>query len=265
MTAQQHNAHDHDPNNLGLTRVAVYERTVRAGIEQVWENVLDWEHLAHLHSSSFDVIDLIDAGDRGWRVYSDARHTSTVELVIADDHSYVSRSYNDGAQNAEIWTHLSPGETSTDIRVEFYAPDAPEGKRDAIGRRMLDLYTCLWDEDEAMMMERARRLRESRSHARTVALGRAGDLQLPVTFQLGGREYRLCDVAGELTVLPAVCPHLLGPLPECPAADGTLTCPWHGYRFDLETGACLYPPAAPCRLPPMPSIQVEDGRIILSG
>lgn len=58
MPAQQTNTHARNPNGLDLVRVARYERTIRADIERVWENVLDWEHLAHLHDSSFDHIDL---------------------------------------------------------------------------------------------------------------------------------------------------------------------------------------------------------------
>jgi len=263
MAAQQPNACDRNPNNLDFTRVAVYERSIRADIERVWENVLDWEHLPHLHDSSFDFIDLIEAGAWGWRVHANAQRSATIELVVANARSYVSRSYAHGVQNAEIWTHLSPGAATTAIRVEFDLPNVPEGKQDIIGQRMLDLYARLWDEDESMMMERARRLQESRSRDRSVTLGRKDDLQLPVTFQLDGREYRLSDAAGELTVVPTLCPHRLGPLPEHPAADGTLTCPWHGYRFDIDTGACLSPATAQCRLPPAPVVAVEGERVIV--
>ncbi|HSG91859.1 MAG TPA: Rieske (2Fe-2S) protein [Pseudomonadales bacterium] len=262
MAAQQPDARAHNPNGLDFTRVASYERRIRADIERVWENVLDWEHLAHLHDTSFDFIDLIDAGSWGWRVHSNEARTATIELVVADAHSYVSRSYADGAQKAEIWTFLTPGEGATDIRVEFDLADVPEARRDAYGERMLALYGHLWDEDEAMMMARTRRLQESRSRERTVTLGRRGELRLPLTFELGGREYRLREVDGALTALPTTCPHLLGPLPEQPAADGTLTCPWHGYRFDVSTGACLWPATATCRLPPTPAIELDDDLVI---
>lgn len=265
MTAQQPNARQRNPDRVALTRVAVYERTIRADIERVWENVLDWEHLAHLHDSSFGVIELIDAGPWGWRVHSDAQHSTSIELDVADAHRYVSRSYRRGALSAEIWTHLSPADGTTAIRVEFDLADVPPARKEVIGQRMLDLYTRLWDEDEAMMMERAHRLQETRSRDHTVTLGRRDGLQLPAVFQLGGREYRLVDGAGTLTVLPTMCPHLLGPLPESPAPDGTLTCPWHGYRFDLATGACLAPATAQCRLPPAPVVAVENEHVIVRG
>ena len=33
-----------------------------------------------------------------------------------------------------------------------------------------------------------------------------------------------------------VCPHMGGPLEDAPIVDGCITCPWHGYRFDVHTG-----------------------------
>lgn len=42
-----------------------------------------------------------------------------------------------------------------------------------------------------------------------------------------------------LYVLREVCPHMGGPLSEASYCqkDGTLQCPWHGYVFDVATGA----------------------------
>jgi nitrite reductase/ring-hydroxylating ferredoxin subunit len=40
-----------------------------------------------------------------------------------------------------------------------------------------------------------------------------------------------------LHVFRAICPHMGGPLGEATVCkDATLECPWHGYRFSLETG-----------------------------
>jgi len=42
-----------------------------------------------------------------------------------------------------------------------------------------------------------------------------------------------------LHVLREVCPHMGGPLSQATYCrrDGTLECPWHGYVFDVATGA----------------------------
>ena len=70
MPANQQNATLFNPNALNLTRVATYERLIRAPEERVWENVLDWEHLPWLHKTSFGYIELDEAGEWGWRTWS---------------------------------------------------------------------------------------------------------------------------------------------------------------------------------------------------
>jgi len=41
-----------------LAVAAVYTREVRVGIDRIWENVLDWEHLPALHEIYFDAVAL---------------------------------------------------------------------------------------------------------------------------------------------------------------------------------------------------------------
>ncbi|MCE9594507.1 MAG: Rieske (2Fe-2S) protein [Planctomycetes bacterium] len=43
-------------------------------------------------------------------------------------------------------------------------------------------------------------------------------------------------VAGRVHCVQAFCPHLEGPLFEGSLASGVITCPWHGWRFDVTTG-----------------------------
>lgn len=40
----------------------------------------------------------------------------------------------------------------------------------------------------------------------------------------------------------AFCPHMDGPLFEGTLGEDSVTCPWHQWRFDLTTGACLDSP-----------------------
>ncbi len=49
--------------------------------------------------------------------------------------------------------------------------------------------------------------------------------------------------SGEVCALASVCTHLGGPLAEGSRDGDTVTCPWHGSRFDLHTGAVLEGPA----------------------
>lgn len=270
MTALQHNSTDHNPNQLALSRVACYERTVRAPIVRVWENVLDWEHLPHLHATSFNFVALDSGGDWGWRTWSDPEHTGHVELCVASEERYVARSYQDGKQLTEIWTTLKDEKEQTAVTVEFYLPDAEESAKNALGDMMVSLYTTLWDEDESMMRERHQRLQEVRDNPRSLNLGGAQALierlvaGETVTYQLLRREYQLRYHNGQLLTHPTICPHLLGPLTNSNLGEGLLTCPWHGYQFDIATGNCVSPTHATCSLPANARLSEVNGEIIAS-
>src|SRR5206468_4637365 len=55
----------------------------------------------------------------------------------------------------EILTLLEPvAERATRIAVEFRLPGISPARADAVGEAYTDLYTRLWDEDEAMMIRR---------------------------------------------------------------------------------------------------------------
>jgi nitrite reductase (NADH) small subunit len=54
-----------------------------------------------------------------------------------------------------------------------------------------------------------------------------------------GRRYAVFNVDGELEVTDAACPHNGGPLARGLVRDGVVTCPWHWYRFELNSGRCL--------------------------
>ena len=262
MPAVQHSPLSLNPNKLDLQLVATYPRRIQATIERAWENVRDWEHLPHLHDSSFNYCELDESGDWGWRVWSDAEHSGYFELVI-DAQRYVVRTYVRGAQVSEIWTQLVACGDATDIRVEFYAAGVTDDNREDVGAMYLGLYQVLWDEDEAMMRERQRRLDSRRDVAAEVNLGNVDELRAnaPVRFELKRREYVLSESSGGWVALPTICPHLLGPL-EAGEQAGQMRCPWHGYVFDLQTGRCVSPKNARCTVGLPPQIMLRDGALI---
>ncbi len=264
MPAKQANPLATNPNRLDLVHVATYERRVKASLLRVWENVRDWEHLPHLHDSSFNYCELDEAGDWGWRVWSDPDHQSHFELVIDSDR-YVVRTFAGTDQVSEIWTHLSERGDDTDVRVEFHAAGVTPENREEIGELYTAVYDQLWTEDEAMMRERQRRLGQKRNRETKVILGAVDKLEnaLPHRFELNGREYLLSRDSAGWTAAPTICPHMLGPLE--PAADpGQMRCPWHGYVFDLASGSCVSPPGARCKLGAPPALAVVDGQLIAS-
>ena len=61
---------------------------------------------------------------------------------------------------------------------------------------------------------------------------------------VAGREIALCNVEGTFYAVDNTCPHRGGPLGEG-FIDGTrLTCPWHGWQYDLTTGQNVLPLSA---------------------
>ncbi len=52
-----------------------------------------------------------------------------------------------------------------------------------------------------------------------------------------GRIYALFNVEGEIRAIDGLCPHQGGPLAEGTLDGPIVTCPWHGWQFDVRTGA----------------------------
>ena len=46
---------------------------------------------------------------------------------------------------------------------------------------------------------------------------------------------------GKVSAISNVCQHQNGPLGEGRIIDGCVTCPWHGYQYQPETGASPAP------------------------
>ena len=52
----------------------------------------------------------------------------------------------------------------------------------------------------------------------------------------GGRVLALFNVVGEFFAVDNSCPHRGGPLGEGHLTGKIVTCPWHGWQFDLASG-----------------------------
>jgi nitrite reductase (NADH) small subunit len=53
---------------------------------------------------------------------------------------------------------------------------------------------------------------------------------------VGGKQYALCNLNGEIHALDGVCPCSGGPLGQGVLQGNLLVCPWHGRRYDCRTG-----------------------------
>jgi nitrite reductase/ring-hydroxylating ferredoxin subunit len=52
-----------------------------------------------------------------------------------------------------------------------------------------------------------------------------------------GRTLALFNVDGSFYAIDNTCPHRGGPLGDGQLEDAIVTCPWHGHRYDVRTGA----------------------------
>jgi nitrite reductase/ring-hydroxylating ferredoxin subunit len=67
--------------------------------------------------------------------------------------------------------------------------------------------------------------------------------------EAGGRQILLLRVRGELHAFDNACPHEGNPLADGDVLGDVLECAYHGWRFDLGTGACLLGDGAARRYP----------------
>lgn len=51
-----------------------------------------------------------------------------------------------------------------------------------------------------------------------------------------GKEIALFNIDGSIHALENACPHMGGPLSEGEIDNGCVTCPWHGWQFNIKNG-----------------------------
>jgi nitrite reductase/ring-hydroxylating ferredoxin subunit len=90
-----------------------------------------------------------------------------------------------------------------------------------------------------------------------IKVAEIGDLQPGEckTVAVGERELALFNVAGKFYATDNVCPHRGGPLGEGTLEGTVVTCPWHGWRFDVCTGVS----------PVIPTAKVEKFECVVEG
>ena len=259
-----------------LDHVGSYLRRLPVSLDRMYENTLDWQHLPYLHRSSFRSIELEAAGAWGWRATvasGDGRVAakSLIELRL-DRYArrWITRNLDGPHVGAEIWTHVFVvSERVLDIVVDFFVPDVPPVAKDKVGHAYASFYERLYDEDVEMMTERQRQLDQRLDgvdESQVIEVDAAASLPQGVT--LSGRQFvldKLNDAesngSNPWVIYPAQCPHQLGPLENAALIDGVVRCPWHGYEFDVRTGACVS--GSHCQFGRMPKITELEGRVQL--
>lgn len=56
--------------------------------------------------------------------------------------------------------------------------------------------------------------------------------------EVGGKTIAVFNCDGTFYAIDNTCKHRGGPLGEGSLAGTTVTCPWHGWEYDVSSGAC---------------------------
>lgn len=67
------------------------------------------------------------------------------------------------------------------------------------------------------------------------------------TVVVNGQAVALFNVGGTFYALSNICLHRGGPIGEGDVDGSTVTCPWHGWEYDVRTGKNLVNPSAQLR------------------
>jgi nitrite reductase/ring-hydroxylating ferredoxin subunit len=62
--------------------------------------------------------------------------------------------------------------------------------------------------------------------------------------EVNGKSLAVFNVDGQFHVIDNTCVHRGGPLGEGELDAHVVTCPWHGWQFNVLTGACVNNPSA---------------------
>jgi nitrite reductase/ring-hydroxylating ferredoxin subunit len=258
-----------------VPHVGTYRRELPVSIERLYENAIDWEHLPYLHRNSFAHIECADAGAWGFRArvwpqsYNE-RRSVVIELRLDRElRRWITTTLDGPGTGTEVWTHaFALADRHTLVVVDFFMPGIDEARRIEVGRFYTNLYARLYDEDVLMMSEQQVQLDASRArvaeNSASMVLGALAEVRglLPLTVDMGGRQFCIVESEGELVAYSTVCPHLLGPLGGLQVRDGIVECPWHGYRYDIRKRKCVT--GANLSLAIAPRVRIDaDSRVVL--
>jgi len=76
-----------------------------------------------------------------------------------------------------------------------------------------------------------------------------------VLARVGGSEVAIFNIDGNFYAIQNQCAHRGGPLSEGACEGKVVTCPWHGWQYDVSTGAC----------PDNPKVKVQSYPVKVEG
>jgi nitrite reductase (NADH) small subunit len=76
-----------------------------------------------------------------------------------------------------------------------------------------------------------------------------------------GRVYALYNIDGIVSAIDGICPHQGGPLADGQVDGTTVTCPWHGWQFDVRSGQT---PLGPKIKQPVYEVKIEEEDVLVA-
>jgi nitrite reductase (NADH) small subunit len=76
-----------------------------------------------------------------------------------------------------------------------------------------------------------------------------------------GRVYALYNIDGVFSAIDGICPHQGGPLADGQVDGTTVTCPWHGWQFDVRSGST---PLGPKIKQPVFEVRIEGEDVLVA-
>ena len=64
------------------------------------------------------------------------------------------------------------------------------------------------------------------------------------SIDIEGKSLAVFNISGQFYAMDNTCAHRGGPLGEGSLEGQEVTCPWHGWQYNVVTGACSTNPAA---------------------
>lgn len=64
-----------------------------------------------------------------------------------------------------------------------------------------------------------------------------------IVAEVNGKTLAVFNVDGAFHAIDNTCIHRGGPLGEGDVEGNVVTCPWHGWQFDVTTGTCINNPS----------------------
>ncbi len=79
--------------------------------------------------------------------------------------------------------------------------------------------------------------------------------------EAGGKPIAVFNCDGKFYAIDNTCAHRGGPLAEGSLSGTTVACPWHGWEYDVKTGACQVDPAITLKSYP---VKLEGDDVLVS-